>query len=64
MFLQLNRHVYQILGNLDFSKKWCHIAIHISRTESSLFADGELQALYKNEVLFADAADVNITLGG
>lgn len=51
-------------GGLDLSKKWFHIALHISTNNSSLFVDGELHKLYECNVNFSQDVDLNITLGG
>lgn len=60
----LYRDTYVAFDDLDFSKKWFHIALHISRNESSLFLDGELLKAYVNNIDLSQNVDLNITLGG
>ncbi|XP_076073438.1 uncharacterized protein LOC143045037 isoform X3 [Mytilus galloprovincialis] len=62
--LTINTNTYGVFENLDFSKKWFHIALHIGKNESSTFVDGEMHKKYANNIDFSTDVDLNITLGG
>ncbi|XP_063444324.1 sushi, von Willebrand factor type A, EGF and pentraxin domain-containing protein 1-like [Mytilus trossulus] len=62
--LTINTNSSNAFEGLNLSKKWFHIALHISTNESSLFVDGELHKLFATDVNVSQDVDLNITLGG